>query len=174
MARRYCEDPSTIILCAVAANADMATSDALQLAIKLDPNGERTIGVLTKIDIMDTGTNALAMLKNEEVPLKYGYVGVKLRSQQDINDNINVQVAIQKEKNFFANHPVYASIPGEVFGCTVLTTKLTRILYRHIRGFLPKLMEEINQRVGKIEDRVKSLGPGLPIDDAVFNLTNVG
>lgn len=53
MAKRYCEDPSTIILCVVAANADMSTSDALLMAKKLDPNGIRTIGVLTKIDIMD-------------------------------------------------------------------------------------------------------------------------
>lgn len=80
MAKRYCEDPSTIILCVVAANADMTTSDALLMAKKLDPNGVRTIGVLTKIDIMDQGTNALKMLRGEEVPLAYGYVGVKLRS----------------------------------------------------------------------------------------------
>ena len=80
MAKRYCEDPSTIILCAVAANADMTTSDALLMAKRLDPNGDRTIGVLTKIDIMDQGTDALSMLKGKEVPLKYGYVGVKLRS----------------------------------------------------------------------------------------------
>ena len=80
MARRYCEDPSAIILCVVAANADMTTSDALLLAKKLDPDGIRTVGVLTKIDIMDQGTNAIKMLKGDEVPLKYGYVGVKLRS----------------------------------------------------------------------------------------------
>lgn len=80
MAKRYCEDPSTIILCVVAANADMSTSDALLMAKKLDPNGIRTIGVLTKIDIMDQGTNALKMLRGEEVNLSYGYVGVKLRS----------------------------------------------------------------------------------------------
>ena len=53
MAKRYCEDPSAIILCVVAANADMTTSDALKKAKKLDPDGIRTVGVLTKIDIMD-------------------------------------------------------------------------------------------------------------------------
>lgn len=63
MARRYCEDPKTIILCVVAANQDLSTSDALQMAMKLDPQGTRTFGVLTKIDIMDKGTNALKMLR---------------------------------------------------------------------------------------------------------------
>jgi hypothetical protein len=50
--------------------------------------------VLTKIDIMDKGTNALKMLKGQEIPLKLGYVGVKLRSNQDIKDNLSVQKAI--------------------------------------------------------------------------------
>lgn len=64
MAKKYCEDPKTIILCVVAANQDLSTSDALQMARQLDPKGDRTFGVLTKIDIMDKGTNALKMLKN--------------------------------------------------------------------------------------------------------------
>lgn len=63
MARKYCADPSTIILCVVAANQDLSTSDALKMALQLDPQGMRTFGVLTKIDIMDRGTNALKMLK---------------------------------------------------------------------------------------------------------------
>ncbi|CAD8138201.1 unnamed protein product [Paramecium octaurelia] len=166
MARRYCEDPSAIILCVVAANADMTTSDALLLAKKLDPDGIRTVGVLTKIDIMDQGTNAIKMLKGEEVPLKYGYVGVKLRSQQEIKDNVPIVQAVQREKNFFANHPVYSSIPGDIFGTQVLTGKLTRILYRRIRSFLPTLMQEINQRISKVQNRLDILGPGLPIEDS--------
>lgn len=62
MAARYCGDPRTIILCVLPANADMTTSDGLQMARELDPKGIRTIGVITKIDIMDKGTNASRML----------------------------------------------------------------------------------------------------------------
>ena len=53
MAAKYCSDPNTVILCVVPANQDLSTSDALQMARKLDPTGSRTLGVLTKIDIMD-------------------------------------------------------------------------------------------------------------------------
>ncbi|TNV71503.1 hypothetical protein FGO68_gene9569 [Halteria grandinella] len=126
------------------------------------------MGVLTKIDIMDQGTNAIKMLKGEEVNLKYGYVGVKLRSQQDIKDNIPITQAVLREKNYFANHPVYSTIPGEIFGTQVLTGKLTRILYRRIRSFLPSLMKEIDQRIGKVQSRLNILGPGLPIEDSVL------
>ncbi len=58
MANRYVSDPRTIILCVIPANQDMTTSDGLQMARNLDPNGIRTVGVITKIDIMDKGTNA--------------------------------------------------------------------------------------------------------------------
>lgn len=64
MCHRYCSDSRTIILCVVPANADMTTSDGLQMARNLDPKGIRTVGVITKIDIMDRGTNAKRMIMN--------------------------------------------------------------------------------------------------------------
>jgi dynamin 1-like protein len=66
------------------ANQDLANSDALKLARKVDPYGERTIGVLTKIDLMDDGTNAIDILQGKVYPLKLGYIGVICRSQKDI------------------------------------------------------------------------------------------
>jgi replication fork clamp-binding protein CrfC len=51
------------------------------MARELDPKGLRTLGVITKIDIMDKGTNAKRMLSGQDVPLRLGYVGVKNRSQ---------------------------------------------------------------------------------------------
>ena len=67
-----------------AANQDLANSDALKLARRVDPLGERTIGVITKIDIMDEGTNALDLIEGKIYPLRLGYVGVICRSQKDI------------------------------------------------------------------------------------------
>jgi replication fork clamp-binding protein CrfC len=80
MAEGYAKDERTVILAVMPANADLSTSDALQMARKLDPLGKRTIGVITKIDIMDRGTNARKILMNEEIALNLGYVGVKNRS----------------------------------------------------------------------------------------------
>lgn len=77
----YCKDERTIILCVIPGNADLSTSEGLKFAREWDPKGERTIGVITKIDIMDKGTNARKMLLNEEIPLKLGYIGIKNRSQ---------------------------------------------------------------------------------------------
>lgn len=64
---------------------------------EVDPAGERSIGCLTKIDIMDQGVDATKMLRNLEVPLKYGYVGVKNRCQEDVMNNLPVTESLKAE-----------------------------------------------------------------------------
>ena len=88
MARRYIIDERSIILCVIPANADISTSDGLKLARDIDPMGNRTLGVITKIDIMDRGTDARSVLLNKQIPLKLGYIAVKNRSQYDIDNNL--------------------------------------------------------------------------------------
>ena len=72
MILQFITRPNTVILAITAANTDLANSDALQLAREVDPDGNRTIGVLTKLDIMDKGTDALDMLMGRVIPLKLG------------------------------------------------------------------------------------------------------
>lgn len=95
MAERYICDNRTIILCVVPANNDITNSEALQMAQRIDIEGDRTLGVLTKIDIMDHGTDARNKLLGNEVPLKLGYVGVKCRSQADINNKVPVRLSLE-------------------------------------------------------------------------------
>lgn len=77
----YIRQPNALILAISAANQDIANSDALKLAEAVDPRRERTIGVITKIDLMDEGTDALELLSNKTYTLDLGYYGVKCRSQ---------------------------------------------------------------------------------------------
>ena len=162
MALRYVKDPRTIILCVIPANQDMTTSDGLQMARDLDPKGVRTIGVITKIDIMDKGTNAKRMIMGQEVPLRLGYVGVKGRSQQDISDKMRVYKALKEEKLYFSSHPVYSTLPQDSLGTGSLTKKLTKVLFTHIKNYLPQIVKEINIKRRDIEDELKNLGPPLP------------
>ena len=67
---QYTKNPNAIILAVSAANTDLATSDAIQLAKRADPTGERTMGVLTKLDLMDKGTDAADVLRGLVVPLQ--------------------------------------------------------------------------------------------------------
>ncbi|KAF1775047.1 Dynamin-type guanine nucleotide-binding (G) domain [Phytophthora cactorum] len=101
MCTEFITNPNSIILAVTSANTDLANSDALKMAREIDPEGQRTIGVLTKLDLMDDGTDAMDMLQGRVIPLKKGYVGVVNRSQADINSKLSIRDSLVKEQNFF-------------------------------------------------------------------------
>ena len=159
---RYVSDPRTIILTVIPANADMTTSDGLQMARDTDPKGVRTIGVITKIDIMDRGTNAKNMIMGHEVPLRLGFVGVKNRSQLDIDTNKKVFSALDEEKLYFSSHPVYSTMPQNMLGTANLTKKLTKVLFTHIKNYLPEIVKDINALKRDFDEKLRNLGEPLP------------
>ncbi|KAM5564635.1 dynamin-related protein 3A-like [Rosa sericea] len=146
-----------IILAVSPANADLATSDALQLAREADPTGFRTIGVITKLDIMDRGTNASNFLLGKVVPLKLGYVGVVNRCQEDINKNRSIAAALAYEDKFFSDNPVYSSL-SDSCGIPQLARKLNQILEHHIRIVLPGLKAELNSQMNAIYKELQTYG----------------
>ena len=99
-----------MILAVSAANVDLANSESLKLARSVDPQCRRTIGILTKLDLMDAGTNALDILTGRVYPLKLGFIGVVNRNQQDINVEKSMKDAIDSESEFFQNHSAYRNI----------------------------------------------------------------
>ncbi|CAN1811685.1 Dynamin-related protein 3B [Linum perenne] len=137
MIMSYIKKPSCLILAVTAANADLANSDALQVARIADPDGE-TIGVIAKLDIMDRGTDARNMLLGKVVPLRLGYVGIVNRSQEDIKLNRTLRDALAAEEKFFCSHPVYNSLADRC-GIPQLAKKLNDILLQHIKGIRPVL-----------------------------------
>lgn len=108
------------------ANTDLANSDSLKLARQLDPTGKRTIGVLTKLDLMDAGTHALDVLTGKSFPLKLGFIGLVNRSQQDIITNKSLDDAVKSEQLFFQSHPSYRNI-SQRCGSLFLSKQLNQV-----------------------------------------------
>lgn len=133
---QYIENPSAIILAVSAANADIATSESIKLAKEVDPDGIRTISVLTKLDLMDEGTDARAVLMGEVLKVKLGIVGVVNRSQRDINDNLSLAEMREKEERFLKK--VYPQIQG--MGSVYLAQRLNELLKEHIARNMPDLV----------------------------------
>ncbi|XP_077963906.1 dynamin 3a isoform X2 [Gasterosteus aculeatus] len=127
-----------LILAVTPANADLANSDALKLAQDVDPQGQRTIGVITKLDLMDKGTDARNILENRLLPLRRGYIGVVNRSQKDIEGKKDIKAALLAEKNFFTSHPAYKHMAASA-GTPYLQRVLNQQLTNHIRDSLPAL-----------------------------------
>ena len=153
----YVTKPNSIILAVSPANQDIVNSDALKLAREVDPEGRRTIGVLTKLDLMDAGTNASDILSNKAFPLRLGFVGIVNRSQQDIADKKCIKDALASEELFFRNHPAYRSISSKC-GTAFLTKSLNQILMHHIREKLPELKSKLNLMIVQTEQELASYG----------------
>ncbi|KAK9810425.1 hypothetical protein WJX72_010489 [[Myrmecia] bisecta] len=147
MVLEFISKESCIILAVSAGNSDVANSDALKLAQQVDPEGKRTLGVLTKLDIMDEGTDVRSCLLGEEDPrLRLGFVGLVNRSQQDINAAKGVKQALESEASWFRDSPkakAYRDIHSTCCGTQVLAKKLNKLLGEHIWAMLPNLQADI-------------------------------
>ncbi|KAJ8933482.1 hypothetical protein NQ314_013980, partial [Rhamnusium bicolor] len=116
--------------------------------------GFRTIGVVTKLDIMDEGTDAREILENKLLPLRRGYVGVINRSQKDIDGQKDIKLAIAAERKYFLSHPSYAHM-AEKLGTPYLQKTLNHQLTDHIRNTLPDLRNKLQKQMIVLE---KDLG----------------
>uniref|UniRef100_A0A8B9L1Z1 Dynamin-1-like protein n=1 Tax=Astyanax mexicanus TaxID=7994 RepID=A0A8B9L1Z1_ASTMX len=157
---KYISNPNCIILAVTAANTDMATSEALKVAREVDPDGRRTLAVVTKLDLMDAGTDAMDVLMGRVIPVKLGLIGVVNRSQLDINTKKSVADAIRDEYAFLQKkYPSLANRNGTKY----LARTLNRLLMHHIRDCLPELKTRINVLAAQYQSLLSSYGE--PVDD---------
>ncbi|KAL6106471.1 dnm1l [Pungitius sinensis] len=157
---KYISNPNSIILAVTAANTDMATSEALKVAREADPDGRRTLAVVTKLDLMDAGTDAMDVLMGRVIPVKLGIIGVVNRSQLDINQKKMVTDAIRDEYGFLQKkYPSLANRNGTKY----LARTLNRLLMHHIRDCLPELKTRINVLAAQYQSLLNSYGE--PVDD---------
>ncbi|EAA43354.4 AGAP008896-PA [Anopheles gambiae str. PEST] len=152
---KYIENPNSIILAVTAANTDMATSEALKMAKDVDPDGRRTLAVLTKLDLMDAGTDAIDILCGRVIPVKLGIIGVMNRSQQDIMDKKTIDDQLRDEAAYLQRkYPTLATRNGTPY----LAKTLNRLLMHHIRDCLPDLKTRVNVMASQFQSLLNSYG----------------
>ncbi|KAJ8438495.1 hypothetical protein Cgig2_008982 [Carnegiea gigantea] len=184
MVRSYVEKPNCIILAISPANQDIATSDAIKLAREVDPSGDRTFGVLTKLDLMDKGTNALDynfsaklvtavhvtpfalplvitarefVLEGRAYRLQHPWVGIVNRSQAEINRNVDMMAARRKEREYFATSADYSHLASRM-GSEYLAKLLSKHLESVIRARIPSITSLINKNIDELEAELDRLG----------------
>ena len=160
MVLKYIAKSNAIILAVTAANVDLANSDGLKLGREVDPEGQRTIGVLTKVDLMDDGTDVVDILAGRVIPLRLGYVPVVNRGQRDIDNKKSISLALEAEKQFFDNHKAYRN-KSSYCGTPYLARKLNLILMMHIKNTLPDIKARISGSLSKYSAELDSLGPSI-------------
>lgn len=167
--RKYIRRQETINLVVVPSNVDIATTEALSMAQEVDPDGDRTIGILTKPDLVDRGTEdkVVDVARNLVFHLKKGYTVVKCRGQQDIQERLSLEQALQRERAFFQEHPHFrvlleegrATVPS-------LAERLSTELIEHICKTLPLLEKQIKQNHEQCTEELQKFGVDIPEDDS--------
>ncbi|XP_047665253.1 dynamin-1a isoform X5 [Tachysurus fulvidraco] len=164
MLMQFVTKENCLLLAVSPANSDLANSDALKVAKEVDPQGLRTIGVITKLDLMDEGTDARDILENKLLPLRRGYIGVVNRSQKDIDGKKDITAAMAAERKFFLSHPAYRHLADRM-GTPYLQKVLNQQLTNHIRDTLPGLRTKLQSQLLSIEkevDEYKNFRPDDP------------
>ncbi|CAH2092110.1 unnamed protein product [Euphydryas editha] len=152
---KYIANPNSIILAVTAANTDMATSEAIKMAKEVDPDGRRTLAVVTKLDLMDAGTDAIDILCGRVIPVKLGIIGVVNRSQQDIIDKKTIEDSLKDEATYLQRkYPTIATRNGTPY----LAKTLNRLLMHHIRDCLPELKVRVNVMISQFQSLLNSYG----------------
>lgn len=163
MVLEFATRPNSILLAVTPAVGDLVTSDAIQLAREVDPEGQRTLGVLTKLDLMDDGTDCSAALIGEDPrapKLRLGYVGVVNRGQKDINKGVDLTAARARERAFFSEHEAYGALVGRAdarLGTESLVTTSSALLVEHIQRSLPTIKLQIRKQLDAAEAELAAL-----------------
>ncbi|PNI55693.1 MX1 isoform 14 [Pan troglodytes] len=166
--KKYIQRQETISLVVVPSNVDIATTEALSMAQEVDPEGDRTIGILTKPDLVDKGTEdkVVDVVRNLVFHLKKGYMIVKCRGQQEIQDQLSLSEALQREKIFFQDHPYFRDLLEEGKATVpCLAEKLTSELITHICKSLPLLENQIKESHQRITEELQKYGVDIPEDE---------
>uniref|UniRef100_A0A672MD74 Interferon-induced GTP-binding protein MxA-like n=1 Tax=Sinocyclocheilus grahami TaxID=75366 RepID=A0A672MD74_SINGR len=167
--RKFVTKQETINLVVVPCNVDIATTEALQMAQEEDREGERTLGILTKPDLVDKGTEetVVDIVHNEIIHLTKGYMIVRCRGQKEILDQVTLNEATVTEKAFFQDHPHFSKLYEEGFATIPkLAEKLTIELVHHIQRSLPHLEEQIENKLAETQKELEKYGNGPPSDPA--------
>ncbi|XP_041067819.1 interferon-induced GTP-binding protein Mx3-like isoform X2 [Carcharodon carcharias] len=164
----YINEDKTLNLVVIPCNVDIATTEALKMAQEADPSGGRTLGILTKPDLVDKGTeeSILKVMRNEVVALNKGYMVVRCRGQQDINEQLTLAEALQREKAFFRQNEYFRTLLEEkVATVQCVAARLTTELVNQIRKTLPTIEKEVRCKIAEASRDLEMLGSGVPEAD---------
>eukprot|EP00927_Polykrikos_kofoidii_P070836 TRINITY_DN67214_c0_g1_i1.p1 TRINITY_DN67214_c0_g1~~TRINITY_DN67214_c0_g1_i1.p1 ORF type:complete len:744 (-),score=121.29 TRINITY_DN67214_c0_g1_i1:123-2354(-) len=152
---KYISHQSCLILAVTAGNTDLATSDALALAREVDPAGERTVGVLTKLDLADESGNAVEALSGNVYPLSLGYVGVVCKT--DMTKGQTFEQMLDAEEAFFRQSRTFRGVADQC-GIPYLARRLHELLLNHIREGLHELRCSVQRAADECVRELASFG----------------
>ncbi|THC87246.1 hypothetical protein EYZ11_013308 [Aspergillus tanneri] len=158
----YLENSRTIILAVVPASSDVDTQSIIQRARRFDKDGLRTVGIITKPDLINDGTESrVAKLANnaDRTKLKLGFFLLKNPKPSELQKGMTMAERRKAEQQFFANEPwKKLGLDPSRIGIDNLRAFMQDLLDRHIERELPKVRKDVAQLLNKINKELMDLG----------------
>ena len=159
LVRSYMEKPRSIILTVVSAKSDFNLQEATELARELDPQGSRTLGLITKPDTLDPGSNSesafVNLACNKDVEFRLGWHVVRNRSYEARNTSLAERH--EAETSFFRTG-IWTNVDPKIVGVDNLRQRLSDVLRNQIIQELPGLLGDIQARMKDCSQRLEELG----------------
>ena len=160
----FISNSNSIILAITPSNIDISNSDSLKIAREVDPYFTRTLGVISKVDLVENYKEFVNIIKNNVYPLKYGYIGVTCRTSKENLNNKSLDNQIQDEEDIYKEIDDYNDILNNL-GIKNLTIKLKDLLTEKIKLSIPTIKENLNNIIFKKQKELKELGDEIILED---------
>ncbi|KAG6007965.1 hypothetical protein E4U21_005326 [Claviceps maximensis] len=161
MVLRYMEQPRSIILAVVSAKSDFALQKVTRLAREYDPQGARTLGLITKPDTLDDGSESqiayVKLAQNEDVQLSLGWHVLKNRDYKMVTANATSQERDEAETAFFSQG-IWSALDPATVGVASLRARLSNVLKNQIIAQLPSLIQDVEDGIAKCKGKLKKIG----------------
>lgn len=143
MVHGYMANPRSVMLAVVPCNVDIANQEIIEKAEDLDPDGDRTFGVLTKPDLVDRGAevSVVEVMESKRQKLKLGWHMLRNPGQADLFDSVKRRRILERE--FFDSVPPWNKLSKDTVGIESLRIRLQEILAGHIRREFPKVSHKL-------------------------------
>lgn len=155
----YMKRPRSIILAVVSAKSDFALQEVTELARELDPKGTRTLGLITKPDTLDAGSDSeasyLRLAQNKDVVFRLGWHVLKNRNYE-MRDASSAE-RDDAEENFFATG-IWTFMDPTHLGVKSLKPRLSNVLKDQILRQLPNLLQDVESGISECRSRLERLG----------------
>jgi hypothetical protein len=159
MVRLYMANTRSIILAVVSAKNDYANQIVLKLARDVDRKGHRTLGVITKPDMLPAGSESelsfTNLARNQDIEFRLGWHVLRNRDYDNRDASMAVRDTIEAE---FFSKGIWAAFERSTVGITSLRSRLSRVLLDQIRKELPNLVEEIELSIRETRETLEKLG----------------
>ncbi|BCR99808.1 uncharacterized protein AKAW2_50150A [Aspergillus luchuensis] len=157
MVESYMKNPRSIMLTVVPANVDIATQEIIEMAREQDPHGERTIGVITKPDLVDKGAESkvIDILEGRTMPMKLGWILVRNPGQRDLQEKDKSRSVL--EGDTLRQHP-WCTVGSDKLGIRTLRARLQETVTTNARNAFPLVRLEIGKKLKDCQDKLHILG----------------